>query len=73
MIYFCFIKWLMFLNIYIMIIMFCVIIVSYLVLVFYIFNFFFIDANVSGYREVIECTTEYEIYYSNLMETESIG
>lgn len=71
--YFRFIKWLMFLNIYIMIIMFCVITVPYLALGPYTFNSSLTDANVSGYREAIECTTEYEIYHSNLTETESIG
>lgn len=71
--YFRFIKWLMFLNIYIMIIMFCVITVPYLALAPYTFNSSLTDANVSGYREAIECTTEYEIYHSNLTETESIG
>lgn len=71
--YFRFIKWLMFLNIYIMIIMFCVITVPYLALAPYTFNSSLTDANVSGYREAIECTTQYEIYHSNLTETESIG
>lgn len=71
--YFRFIKWLMFLNIYIMIIMFCVITVPYLALGPYTFNTSLTDANVSGYREAIECTTQYEIYHSNLTETESIG
>lgn len=71
--YFRFIKWLMFLNIYIMIIMFCVITVPYLALGPYTFNSSLTDANVSGYREAIECTTQYEIYHSNLTETESIG
>lgn len=71
--YFRFIKWLMFLNIYIMIIMFCVITVPYLALGPYTFNSSLTDVNVSGYREAIECTTQYEIYHSNLTETESIG
>lgn len=71
--YFRFIKWLMFLNIYIMIIMFCVITVPYLALGPYTFNSSLTDVNVSGYREAIECTTEYEIYHSNLTESESIG
>ncbi|XP_011438141.3 transmembrane channel-like protein 7 isoform X1 [Magallana gigas] len=71
--YFRFIKWLMFLNIYIMIIMFCVITVPYLALGPFTFNSSLTDANVSGYREAIECTTQYEIYHSNLTETESIG
>lgn len=71
--YFRFIKWLMFLNIYIMIIMFCVITVPYLALSPHTFNSSLTDANVSGYREAIECTTEYEIYHNNLTESESIG
>ena len=71
--YFRFIKWLMFLNIYTMIIMFCVITVPYLALGPYNFNSSLTNANVSGYKEAIECTTDYEVYHKNLTDSETIG
>ncbi|XP_078317211.1 transmembrane channel-like protein 7 isoform X3 [Crassostrea virginica] len=71
--YFRFIKWLMFLNIYTMIIMFCVITVPYLALGPYNFNSSLTNANISGYKEAIECTTDYEVYHKNLTDSETIG
>ena len=53
--------------------MFCVITVPYLALGPYNFNSSLTNANVSGYKEAIECTTDYEVYHKNLTDSETIG
>ncbi|XP_060064146.1 transmembrane channel-like protein 7 isoform X2 [Ylistrum balloti] len=68
--YFRFIKWLMFLNFYIMIIMFGVITVPYLALGPYEFQES-VSSDVGGYLESVNCTLDYIDYNINYTESES--
>ncbi|XP_069122851.1 transmembrane channel-like protein 7 isoform X2 [Argopecten irradians] len=68
--YFRFIKWLMFLNFYIMIIMFGVITVPYLVLGPYKFEES-VTPDVGGYLESVNCTLDYIDYNINYTNSES--
>ncbi|KAK3091066.1 hypothetical protein FSP39_016869 [Pinctada imbricata] len=71
--YFRFIKWLMFLNLYVMVIMFCVITVPYLVMGPHNFNASLSNPNVTGYEEAISCTTEYETFHDDVRANETLA
>ena len=71
--YFRFIKWLMFLNLYIMVIMFCVITVPYLALGPRTFNESLPNPNVTGYTEAISCTAEYETFHEEIRKNETVA
>lgn len=68
--YFRFIKWLMYINIYMMVITFCVITVPFLALGPYQFEES-INSSMPGYKEVLNCSKEYVVFHDNVVTNRS--